>query len=57
MTIYNNHHKFTIVINNHFEYSTRYFAVLKPLNFEHRGKIMIGIAWIMSTICSMPQVN
>ncbi|CAO1382924.1 unnamed protein product [Diamesa hyperborea] len=33
----------------------RYFAVLKPLNFEHRGKIMIGIAWIMSTICSMPQ--
>ncbi|KAG5684577.1 hypothetical protein PVAND_013802 [Polypedilum vanderplanki] len=34
----------------------RYYAVLKPLNMkEHRGKIMIICAWIVSAICSAPQ--
>lgn len=36
----------------------RFFAVLKPLNFkEHRGKIMIAIAWSVSALCSAPQVR
>lgn len=35
----------------------RFYAVLKPLNLkEHRGKIMIATAWILSAFCSAPQV-
>lgn len=36
----------------------RYYAVLKPLSmYEHRGKIMLTVAWICSAICSVPQVS
>lgn len=36
----------------------RYYAVLKPLNLkEHRGKIMIAIAWTLSALFSAPQVT
>lgn len=37
----------------------RYYAVIRPLQLwdvEKRGKIMLYIAWVGSTICSMPQV-
>ncbi|XP_055639936.1 adipokinetic hormone/corazonin-related peptide receptor variant I [Toxorhynchites rutilus septentrionalis] len=35
----------------------RYFAVLQPLKFsKSRGRIMIMMAWTLSSICSAPQV-
>lgn len=58
-------HKFEIesfaiyhcLISCFFHHYARYYAVLKPLNMmEHRGKIMISIAWILSAVCSAPQV-
>ena len=54
-----NRHKVKLMYNNFFLLHThRFYAVLKPLNLkEHRGKIMIGIAWILSAVCSAPQVN
>lgn len=38
----------------------RYFAVLKPMNLsdvDRRGKVMLTMAWVGSTICSIPQVQ
>ncbi|KAK6643574.1 hypothetical protein RUM43_005084 [Polyplax serrata] len=37
----------------------RYYAVLKPLSlchFDRRGRLMLAVAWIASTVCSMPQM-
>ncbi|XP_046753635.1 adipokinetic hormone/corazonin-related peptide receptor variant I-like isoform X3 [Diprion similis] len=37
----------------------RYYAVLKPLHLmdvDRRGKVMLTIAWVGSTICSLPQM-
>ncbi|GIY38137.1 gonadotropin-releasing hormone II receptor [Caerostris darwini] len=38
----------------------KYFAVVYPLRFvnaHRRSKIMLGAAWAISIICSIPQVN
>lgn len=38
----------------------RYFAILHPLKVndaQRRGKIMLGFAWTISLICSIPQVS
>lgn len=38
----------------------RYFAILHPLRVndaQRRGKIMLTLAWIISILCSVPQVN
>ncbi|KFM64201.1 Gonadotropin-releasing hormone receptor, partial [Stegodyphus mimosarum] len=38
----------------------RYFAILHPLKVndaQRRGKIMIALAWVISSLCSIPQVS
>lgn len=38
----------------------RYFAILHPLKVndaQRRGKIMLGLAWTISILCSIPQVS